>query len=141
MNRVGALVARSQRMAELLMDSVCFVDRPGPTITDTNGKVSAVMERIYPSSSELGDGNPGRCKIQQTIAQASTPAAGGHTYTVQDSRVDFPAAAGPFRVGDVVTMTGSVNNPHLIGNVYRISEEFEKEHGSSQRVKVKQVTA
>lgn len=123
------------------MDTTATVDRPGETVTDAAGVVSTSFTRVYPTPAELEAGNPGRCKVQQTISQASNPVAGGHIYTIQDARVDFPLSAGPFLVGDIITVTSSVNNPHLVGNVYTLDEEFEKEHLSAQRVRVKQVTA
>lgn len=123
------------------MDTTATVDRPGETVTDDAGVVTTPLTRIYPTPAELDAGNSGRCKVQQTISQASNPAAGGHLATVQDSRVDFPVSAGPFMVDDVVTITGSINNPHLVNNIYVVDEEFEKEHESSQRIRVKQVTA
>lgn len=141
MRRVGALVARGRRAAESLMDTTATVDRPGKAVTAADGTVSTPLTRVYPTPAELSAGNPGRCKVQQTISQASNPVAGGHIFTVQDARVDLPISAGPFGVGDVITVTGSGNNPHLVGNVYTVDEEFEKEHLSSQRLRVKQVTA
>lgn len=123
------------------MDTTATVDRPGETVTDAAGVVTTPMTRIYPTPAELAAGNPGKCKVQQTIAQASNPVAGNHQYTVQSSRVDFPVSAGPFQPNDVVTLTGSANNPHLAGNVYTVTDEFEKEHETSQRIRVKQVTA
>lgn len=114
------------------MFDACTVDRPGPSVTDPDsGVVAPSLTRIY----------VGKCKVQQTIAQSSSPEAGGHSFTVQSTRWDTPVSAGPFAVSDVVTMTGAVLDPQLAGRVYRVVELFHKSGATAQRVRVEEVTA
>lgn len=134
-------IDEAQADAESVMFDVCAVARPGETVTDAAGVVSTEMTPVYPTAAELAAGNPGRCKVQQTISQASNPVAGGHIYTVQDARLDFPVSAGPFQVGDVITMHTSLKMPHLVGNIYTVVELYEKSFPSAQRLRAKQVTA
>lgn len=119
------------------MVDTCTVHRPGLPVTDPNtGVVAPSLTLIYgPNSPEKG-----KCKVQQTISQASNPAAGGHSFTVQDSRVDFPVSAGPLMVNDVVTMTASVLDPQLVGRTFRATEVFHKSYATAQRTRVKEVT-
>jgi hypothetical protein len=118
--------------AEALMFDACIVDRPGPVVTDPDsGVVAPSLSRIY----------EGKCKVQQTIAQSSNPTAGGHSFTVQSTRWDTPVSAGPFAVNDVVTMTGAVLDPQLVGRVYRVVELFHKSGATAQRVRVEEVSA
>ena len=125
-------VAEGRTQAELLMFDSCVVDRPGPVVTDPDtGVVAPSLSRIY----------EGRCKVQQTIAQSSNPTAGGHSFTVQSTRWDTPVSAGPFAVNDVVTMTGAVLDPQLVGRVYRVVELFHKSGATAQRVRVEEVSA
>lgn len=125
-------VAEGRTQAELLMFDACVVDRPGPVVTDPDTGVAAPsLERIY----------DGKCKVQQTIAQSSNPTAGGHSFTVQSTRWDTPVSAGPFAVNDVVTMTGAVLDPQLVGRVYRVVELFHKSGATAQRVRVEEVSA
>lgn len=125
-------VADGRLQAELLMFDSCTVDRPGPVVTDPDTGVAAPsLERIY----------DGKCKVQQTIAQSSNPTAGGHSFTVQSTRWDTPISAGPFAVNDVVTMTGAVLDPQLVGRVYRVVELFHKSGATAQRVRVEEVSA
>jgi len=125
-------VAEGRRQAEALMFDSCVADRPGPPVTDPDtGAVNPSMARIY----------EGPCKIQQTIAQSSNPTAGGHSFTVQSTRWDTPVSAGPFAVNDVVTMTGAVLDPQLVGRVYRVVELFHKSGATAQRVRVEEVSA
>jgi hypothetical protein len=124
------------------MIDTCEVSRPGDVVTDPEtGNVTNTPTRIYPTPEQLAAGNPGRCKVQQTVSQASNPVAGEHSFTVQDSRVDFPVDAGPFKVGDVVTMTASVLDPQLVGRTFRVDELFHKSYATAQRTRVKEVTA
>ena len=110
----------------------CVVARPGDPVTDPEtGNVTEASVPVY----------TGRCKVQQTISQASSPNAGEHSYTVQDSRVDFPVSAGPFAVSDAVTITGSELDPQLVGVTFRISELFHKSYATAQRTRVEEVVA
>ena len=120
------------------MLDACTVHRPGAPVTDPEtGAVTPSLTLIYgPESPEEG-----KCKIQQTVAQSANPTAGGHSFTVQDSRVDFPVSAGPFAVDDVVTMTASVLDPQLVGRAFRVVELFHKSYATAQRTRVEEVTA
>lgn len=123
---------RGRREAESLMLDACTVHRPGAPVTDPDtGVVAPALTLVY----------AGPCKVQQTISQASNPTAGGHSFTVHDSRVDFPVSAGPFAVDDVVTMTASALDTQLVGRTFRVSELFHKSYATAQRVKVSEVVA
>ena len=129
---VLAILPRLRAEAELLMFDACTVDRPGPPVTDPDtGAVTPALSRVY----------EGKCKVQQTIAQSSSPIAGGHSFTVQNTRWDTPVSAGPFAVDDVVTMTGAVLDPQMMGRVYRVVELFHKSGATAQRVRVEEVVA
>lgn len=125
-------VLAGRREAEALMQDACTVQRPGPAVTDpVTGNVAPSLTPVY----------TGRCKVQQTIAQSSSPTAGGHAFTIQDSRVDFPVSAGPLAVDDVVTVTASVLDPQLVGTVFRVVELFHKSMATAQRTRVETVAA
>lgn len=131
MSAADAILA-GRAAAEALMVDACVVERPGEAVTDPEtGVVTAVMIPVY----------SGPCKVQQTISQASTPEAGGHSFTVQDVRWDTPVTAGPFLVDDVVTMTASALDPHLPGRVFRVAETFNKSLATSQRARASEVVA
>ncbi|MFE4229132.1 DUF6093 family protein [Arthrobacter sp. NPDC056886] len=130
---MGAIDAtlRGRAAAESLMIDACKVQRPGEPTTDPDtGEVTPSETFVY----------SGPCKVQQTISQASSPTAGEHAFTVQDSRVDFPVSAGPLNVDDVVTITVSVLDPQLVGSEYRVVELFHKSMATAQRTRVQQVT-
>jgi hypothetical protein len=125
-------IERGRRAAEALMVDACTVGRPVDVYTDqTNGQVVTVSTPVY----------EGRCKVQQTIAQSSSPEAGSHQYTVQTARLDLPVSAGPVMVDDTVTVTAAVMDPQLVGRVYRVVELFHKSFATAQRVRVEEVTS
>lgn len=136
MSAADAVLA-GRREAEALMLDTCIVHRPGEPVTDPEtGAVTDSMTLIYgPDSPEEG-----KCKVQQTISQASNPSAGGHQFTVQDSRVDFPVSAGPLLVDDVVTITASALDPQLTGRTFRVVELFHKSFATAQRTRVEEIT-
>lgn len=113
------------------MLDTCTVHRPGELVTDADGNVAPTLTLVY----------SGPCKVQQTITQASTPSAGGHQFTLQDSRVDFPVEAGPLAVDDVVTLTASVLDPQLVGREFRVTELFHKSYATAQRTRAEEITA
>jgi len=128
----AAAVLAGRREAEALMVDECTVSRPGDPVTDPEtGNVTPGSTFVY----------SGPCKVQQTISQASNPAAGGHSFTVQDSRVDFPVSAGPLLVDDVVTITASVLDPQLVGREMRVVELFHKSFATAQRTRVEELIA
>jgi hypothetical protein len=127
-----AAVLAGRREAEALMVDACDVMRPGDPITDPEtGNVTPGSTFVY----------SGKCKVQQTISQASNPTAGEHSFTVQDSRVDFPVSAGPLQVSDTVTVTASVLDPQLVGREFRVAELFHKSYATAQRTRVEEVVA
>lgn len=129
MSAVDAVRAGRVEAEALMLDS-CTVHRPGEPVTDPASGV------VTPSSSLVYEG---KCKIQQTIAVASNPTAGGHKYTVQDTRWDTPVSAGPFQLDDVVTVTAAVLDPFLAGRVFRVAELFHKSAATAQRTRVEEV--
>lgn len=127
-----SLTLRGRLAAESLMLDACTVHRPGaPVMNPDTGAVTASLTLVY----------TGKCKVQRTVSQASNPTAGGHSFTVQDSRVDFPVSAGPFAVSDVVTVTASTLDPQLVGRVFRVVELFHKSYATAQRTRVSEVVA
>lgn len=127
---LAALPALRVQAESLMIDS-CTVERPGGLVTDAEGNVAPVLTPVY----------AGRCKVQKTATQAANPSAGGHQFTLQDSRVDFPVGAGPLAVDDVVTLTAAALDPQLVGRLFRVTELFHKSYATAQRTTVSEVVA
>lgn len=114
-----------RRMAETLMIDTITVTRLdstdhdpltglGTTVTVYTGKAKVKSFRPYEQSAEA-------------------PAA---TVITQRYDVHVPATAGPFMVGDVVTVTDSPNQPLLVGDVFRVAALHETTFQTAQRLLV-----
>lgn len=112
--------------AERLMTDTCTLARPGDLIDDITGETALVP--VY----------TGLCKVQSYQAYERNPEAGGAVLTVQRYRVDLPVSVQP-RPGDVVTITASPTDPHLVGNVYRVTAPFNKTYATAARCFVDEV--
>lgn len=76
----------------------------------------------------------GRCKVQSWEPHETAPDVGGATAVLQRFHVHVPVTAGPFEVGDVITITAAGNQPHLVGNEYRVAGRHEKTWQTAQRL-------
>src|SRR6185312_14774068 len=104
------------------MRDQCTAARPtGGLVTDPEtGVDEPQLAHVYPTPEQIAAGNPGRCKVQTTVAQAASPDAGGHQFTVENLQLHFPVSA-ELRTGDQVTITESWD-PQLVGLVFRLVE-------------------
>lgn len=131
--------------AESLMKDVVVISRPGAPVTDNDtGNVTVPSIDVY----------AGPCKVQQTIAQSSSPVAGNHQFTVQSARLDIPVSVVGVQVGDVAVAsfldTATYPDGSYPGNdvypaairemTFRVVELFEKSYATAQRLRVEQVT-
>ena len=130
-----------QMQAELLMQDVCTGARPtGGFVTDPEtGVDEPEFVRVYPTPAQIAAGNPGRCKVQTTVAQAASPDAGGHQFTVENLQLHFPVSA-ELQTGDQVTVTESWD-PQLVGLVFRLVELARGTYRTADRWNVELVTA
>lgn len=75
----------------------------------------------------------GRCKVQSMQSfQQQSPEAGGHTYAVQEYRIDIPVSAPVLTVGDVITVD-SYSRP------FRVTAESVKTYLTAQRLPVSMI--
>lgn len=128
---VTSATRMGRRAAEKNMLDTCKVDRPNakPVTDPVTGKVTRGSAEVY----------AGKCRLQQTLAQASTKEAGEHQFTEQGIQWQTPVGTGPFRKGDVVTMLTSEMDGQLVGKVYRVEQLFNKSQATSQRCRVVEV--
>ena len=110
--RPSVLTRRGKREAEALMTDTAEVTRGGGGLV------------VDP---ETGDLTPGGetvgtfpCKVQTTVAQAASPEAGGHAFTVEQLQLHFPVDT-LLQGGDQVTITES-RDPQNVGLVFRLVE-------------------
>lgn len=128
---VTSATLRGRQAAERNMKDSCRVNRASskPATDPVTGKVTRASSEVY----------VGKCRLQQSLAQASTKEAGEHVFTEQGIQWQTPVGSGPFKVGDMVTMTSSELDGQLVGKVYRVEELFNKSQATSQRCRVVEV--
>ena len=125
------LVLRGRAAAEALMVDECTAARPtGALVTDPGTGVDSPVSSVVYS---------GRCKVQSATAQAASPEAGGHAFTVEQLRLDFPASSS-LRTGDVATITASELDPDLVGLAFRLVELARGTFRTADRWNVELVT-
>lgn len=108
------------------MTDRCTLEIPGELVDDVTGE--AVMELVY----------TGPCKVQTYEGYEQNPTAGGAVLTVQRYRVDLPVVVRS-RPGDLVTITASPTDPHLVGKKYRVTAPFNKSYATASRCFVDEV--
>lgn len=97
---------------------------------DVTDPVSGDVTKAYVSP------NPytGRCRVQQTLAQAQQQDAGEDYTLLLRLEIQLPVDASEgLVVGDEVTITASID-PDLIGRVFLIRDLFHKTHATSRRI-------
>lgn len=83
----------------------------------------------------------GPAKIQSFEGYAASALSGQHMYTTQQHRVDLPLDAGPVFAEDIVTVTASLNNPHLVGARSLIAGPLNKSAATAQRLQCTRIVA
>lgn len=123
-------VLQGRAEAEAIMLNNCIARRPGTDYTDPDGVVITPLTDVY----------AGKCRVQTTVAQAASPVAGGHKYTVENLQLHFPALTS-LKTGDVVTITTEGLDPSLVGLVFRLVELARGSQRTAARWNVELVTA
>jgi len=108
------------------MVAVVLVERPTGVPDPLTGQPS--FEVVY----------EGRGKVQSFRSYESSREVGGATVTDARREVHVPWSAGPFRIGDVVTVVESPTQPHLVGQRFRVAFPDEKTLQTAQRLLVDQ---
>lgn len=126
---LAAAIDELRAHAESAMRDTCTVTRPGAATDEVWGNAPAPT--VY----------TGRCKVQTYEGHEQNPEAGGHRYTVQRYSVHFPVGSFLPRPGDVVTITESEKDPHLVGKKYDVTGPFNKSLATANRCFVDEVTA
>lgn len=125
-----SITLRGRLAAEALMIDSCVVERSTGEVTDpVTGVVSEGWETVY----------SGVCKVQGRQAQASTPDAGGHAFTVEQLMVHLPVSAQSLP-GDRVTVLSSAMDPGLVGLKLRLTELARGTYRTADRWNVELVT-
>ncbi|ALE91823.1 hypothetical protein AOC05_04960 [Arthrobacter alpinus] len=121
---------RGREAAEFLMFETCTASRPGVPFTDPDGIVTSPLSTVY----------TGICKVQATVAQAASPVAGGHAFTVENLQLHFPVGSGVV-TGDSALITSSRMDESNVGLAFRLVELARGSQRTAARWNVELVTA
>lgn len=128
--RAAIATRRGRQRAEYLMSDSCLVERSVGEVTDpVTGVVSEGWETVY----------EGVCKVQGRQAQASSPVAGGHAFTVEQLMIHLPVSA-QSRLDDRVTIMTATMDPDLVGATFRLTELARGTYRTADRWNVEAVT-
>lgn len=119
----AALLAALRSEVEALMVDTCTIDRATGTATDAEGRVVTTFLDPPPYV--------GKCRIQTNMARSEDVEAASSSPTTQIYYVHVPASAGPFEVGDQVTVGD---------RVFRVTGTHEKTFQSARRLPVEEVS-
>lgn len=118
-----------QQYAREAMIDTCVVTR-----TDFNSPVDE-LTGLRPAVTVYS----GMAKSQARDAYEQNPEAGGHTFTVQRYRADFPVGAFVPQVGDVIEWTDCPLDPDMVGVRERVTAPFGKTFKTAMRLPVERV--
>lgn len=124
------VLLRGRAAAESQMTDACIISRPGEPFTDPDGIVVTPLVEVY----------SGKCKVQTTVAQAKSPVAGGHVFTVENLQLHLPVSTS-LNTGDTAIITSSLLDPTLIGLTFRLVELARGSQRTAARWNVELVTA
>lgn len=129
---VDAVLARGRMMAEALMVDECVIRRrTGETTDPESGEITPTYADVY----------SGRCRVQQTSAQAAQEDAGEDYQLLLRLEVHLPMSVIGLEAGDEVAITSSVHDPDLPGRTFLIRDLAHKSHATARRVGVTERTS
>ena len=115
------------------MVDACLIQRKTGESTNTStGVVTPTYATVY----------TGRCKVQQSLAQARAEDAGeAYVYMVEaELHLPIDGSEGVLS-GDRVTVTASVHDPALVDRVMLIRDEFHKSFATARRFRIQERTS
>ena len=130
MSATSALI-RGRLLAISLMVDACTIKHPIGSATDPNtGAVTPSYTTVY----------TGPCKVQGGMSASGQDVAEAHL-AVLNPFVHVPVTVTGVVQGDVVTITASVNDPELVGRVFRVQGPDHKSFATARRLQCTEVTS
>lgn len=126
---ISSALPELQAHAESMMVDACRITRlvdAWTTDPATGRDVPAPPAVIY----------EGKCKVTSYQPYETTPEVGGMTEVLQRYYVHVPVTAGPFEIGDLITITAGANDPTTLDRTFRVAGLHEKTWQTAQRLLV-----
>jgi hypothetical protein len=121
----AALIGRGSAAAEAGMVDTCTIRRRTGETTDPD---SGVITPSYASPLYAG-----KCRVQQSVAQASQEDSGEDYLLLLRLEVQLPMSVVGLEVSDEITITAS-QDPDLVNRAFLIRDLFHKTDATSRRV-------
>lgn len=116
-----------RRMAESRMTDSCTVARDGVAVWDEAAGEDVATPVVVFS---------GPCRVKSPTTAARGVEAGSQLLVMSELEVHLPFAAEGVTVGDVVTITGSVTRPGMVGRRFRVVAPFDGSQTTALRFRV-----
>ncbi len=127
----ASVLARGRTAAAALMVDACTIQHvTGSSTNTTTGVVTPTYATIY----------TGPCKVQGGQADSGQEVGDAHL-AVLSLTVHVPISVVGVVEADVVTITASVNDPELVGRVFRVLGPVHKSYATARRLPVLEVTS
>lgn len=127
----SSLLARARLAAEKGMADTCLIRRRvGEQTDDFSGVVTPVYQTVY----------EGKCRVQQSTAQADPRTSGEALVMVLQLEVQLPMSVIGLQVDDEILLLASLNDPDLPGRILYIRDLAHKTDASARRVRVRERT-
>lgn len=128
----ASVLARARATALAGMVDTCRITRVTSVVTDPDtGMQIPTTATVY----------EGVCRVQQRTSGGARPADAGEAYLLMLAmELQLPNSATGIVVGDVATITASVNDPDLVGRQFRVRELAHKSEATARRLGVEEVT-
>jgi hypothetical protein len=126
------VLARGRSAAEAGMTDTCSIRRRTGSTTDENTGVET------PSFVEI---YTGKCRLQQSDADAQAQNAGEAYVLLQRVQLQLPISVTGLKVGDEVTITASINDEDLVGRDFLLRDLPRKTDATARRVRVEEKTS
>lgn len=128
----AAVLARGRIAAEAGMVDACIIRRrTGTTVDDNTGDEAVTWDDLY----------DGMCRVQQQAATSQQQTPGEDAQLLVRLEVQLPISVTGLQVADEITITASVHDPDLVGQVFLVRDLFAKTHPTARRVGVTRRTS
>jgi hypothetical protein len=123
------------------MADTCTIRREVSHTTDPDsGDITPTYTQVYPDP-DTGD-TAGPCRIQQARPQARREDAGEASRLMVTRELQLPVATSlGVRADDEVVVVTCVQDPELVGHVFRVREETSKSEATSRRLGIEEATS
>lgn len=127
-----SLLVRARAAAVRGMTDTCTITRPADGAVDENtGRVAVTTQTIY----------TGACRVQSMRAQSRAEEVGEDYKLLLPLEVQLPITVTGLLVGDIITITASVNDADLVGRKMRVRDPMHKTDASARRPRVEEVVS